>query len=688
MNFVAIHDRVLEGRPAGVSAAEWLTELDLPPFDAHKATLEDETRLGGLLLLEGRLGEAAELLPRNHPLCSLALALQGEASEGHPLARALSQGELPPAHPDYAPESFFGSLCVLCTLRAMWDWIDWAPAAFEFQVEEKLRLGWQWLDKIPTRFAVLEPRWLLERARYFAFLNREQDCLEMLRRLFSIPCTGEQLPVLERARELLRNLDDPQFDISRIPRQSPPSRLSEWLRFQQALESAPTLTRSLDSEQLKSCCVDAIVAILRCHQAFWLELGPNGWLSQVYRGPSGYSRWSQTLVDRCLREGPVLYDRQIENPSVSLILSEARSVLVCPVIPGTAVLYVSHQSLEGRYAEGDLELVQFFARLAAVQCEILGLRDRRREAASTLTHQREELERSLDVAGVGAAWLDRQGRLMNWNPTLQTLLGGEPQAGENLSLRWVLQDQNPYQSFVQQALLRKGKADTVVRLLDPQGGLRWMKTTLDGVPEDDWQLLLVEDVTHENVEDVLLLLEQERHALAAELHDGPAQTGAALGFDHKNLPAREAQSLARLRAEMADMLRWLRSPSQDNLTFEQALRNIFSHNLLEVDTSISAPADLPWTPQTIAIYRSLQDLAEHLSEHSAFDSLSVDVSRVDDQLRVVVDGDQDRGIADLEPESQELILQRLALVRGEWRPQGERSRWEMQVPLSPAPSAS
>ncbi len=636
-NLSDLRQRVLDGRPSGVACTERLAELDLAPFDPDEPSWEDELRLGALLLVEGELEEALELIPASHSLHSLVLALQGQkVDQGHPLAVALSAPHPPKDIPEHwhRAGSFFESLSILCCLRVYWDWVQWAPGPLEAQVQQKLAEGKAWLDKLSLEFPVLLPRIHFEKAQYLAYCDKVDQCTAHIQKLLSWPLVRQQLSVVQQARELLGHLHDPQYNLSLLPPRPDNERLGQWQRFRSALAHAPDL---LDPEQvsnlkqLREQTLVLLSQVFGSHQLFWLEQEDGHWQCPCYRGPAGFRFWSDTLIQRAAaQKSGFIYQRQTEETQRSIILSEARSVMICPVgelddKASYPYLYLSHQGLDGNYSVEDLELLEFLVDLVSHQYQRVREKSELEEKLWFRAQSQREFLDQHQSSGLAAAWLDETGRWQSYNERFVKLIGYTPELQTSCSDLFGL-DPVAWLDFWE---LRETAQQQLLRASGPQQQLRLYRCRFNPQSGDPWHFLVIEDASEQEFgPEILMMLEQDRHRLAADLHDGPAQTLAAMQLRPADLSPEESRAVEQMVAETLEVLTWFRSPMEDGIPFDRAIRAMFQQMLPEVSVKFEFGADYGWSPGTVAVYRSLQDLGEHLSSQFLGSYLQVRIQTV------------------------------------------------------------
>jgi hypothetical protein len=68
---------------------------------------------------------------------------------------------------------------------------------------------------------------------------------------------------------------------------------------------------------------------------------------------------------------------------------------------------------------------------------------------------------------------------------------------------------------------------------------------------------------------------------------------------------------------------------EDGIPFDRAVRAVFQQLLPEVSVKFEFDVDYGWSPATVALYRCLQDLGEHLSSQFLGSFLQVRIQTVD-----------------------------------------------------------
>jgi two-component system, NarL family, sensor histidine kinase UhpB len=154
--------------------------------------------------------------------------------------------------------------------------------------------------------------------------------------------------------------------------------------------------------------------------------------------------------------------------------------------------------------------------------------------------------------------------------------------------------------------------------------------------------------------------EEERKRIAQELHDGTAQTLAALRVRLR--VARSADDpevgntlLDRIGADLGDateeirrIAQGLRPPALDMLglapAIESCARSIGEATALTLETDIAGVEDLLTPEAELALYRIVQEALSNVARHSSADRVRISVGRVDRTVVVSIE-DNGRGFA-------------------------------------------
>ena len=148
--------------------------------------------------------------------------------------------------------------------------------------------------------------------------------------------------------------------------------------------------------------------------------------------------------------------------------------------------------------------------------------------------------------------------------------------------------------------LQEGEA---VRFLRTDGQIRVGRPGRHAL-DDGHTLTTLSDVSLDRVGELLEFLEAERHWLAVELHDGPAQSLVLARLENPD------RCLEGALDELLACMRWLSSPALDGLAGEDALARL--------------PADVTGTTEVTgerltALYRVAQEILEGCDELARLD---------------------------------------------------------------------
>ncbi|MBT9586736.1 hypothetical protein IV102_25560 [bacterium] len=550
---------------------------------------------------------------------------------------------------------------VLASAGAVLDWADQASARAEARVAARLELaehGLGQLESCEPAIPILEPWLYLEWARLEAFRGRnlraQERATQVLRHRLATRFPG----VIQRTLELLRSMDEPEYRLEELERPYRPSTLANWQRLVKVLAPVPKLLQETCEEKIKQSCVLFLADLLEPHQVFWLEQISTDleWEAIAYQGPPGFGLFSSNLLMQALEHGELVTEPQQSTPYESLILSEARGVIIV-VLPGKkAAIYLSHREFLGRYQAEDLGVLRLVAQLAASHFETQLVHRQRLEADRETLRRRQLLGQIHEEIGLGLAWLDSQGMAHGANPAyLQHHKRGELPIWEQL---WG-PDQSRARSWFSEALRSSGIQSELFRC--PGDGLvLWQAYYLDGEPESGHRLCVVQDLTGHHWEESVTLLERERHWLSGDLHDGPAQLAAAEAL--RGQPG----ALALIR----ELIDWLRSPLYTDDFPSASFSKLVEYHLPEVTFDWSCPLD-DWSPRLLVCYRVLQDVLEKVSDRPAEPGVGLTIT-IQDVWRVCLEGVD---CAEYQPSPS--IHQRLELFQGELQRSQGKLTWTL-----------
>lgn len=612
---------MLQGEPVGqvgLPFAAALGRMGLSSFAVDSEPLDLE-RVACLHLLSGDLLEAERLGTAATRGLAEELRLQGRSNFRDAEAR----------------EGSFG-WCLTCLsgLAVVGDWVDQAPAAFEEQVPAQLKRMGIWLDRLdaPTSdYPVLIPWLRFERARYLCFQGQEAAAGEHLQAVLEDPVSHVQTGLLERAVALLRTLDQPGYDPSFLLKPYLPASVAEWERILQTLTEIPKLLETESPTHLPHACVSLLADLLQPHQAFWLEQREGNWETVAYHGPPGFATFSRAFVREALEKGGLVQDPVVSDPTESLILSEARAVLVelvhvCGEVSG--VLYLSHRNLEARYRKGELELLAFVARIVGSHLSAQEVLQRRQRADLAVVQERQRLIEVYNKTNLGISWLDESGALLEWNSAFAKL---HPGVVTHLPFWRVMahDEQRKAQRFVQRALQGKGLETEIFRSQNSLGEADWHAYQIEILPGGT-RLCTTQPISSEKLDGLIYFLEQEKHWQAADLHDGPCQDFGALSLTAGQENQGDLQ-------EILELIDWLSSPLHSDQSPERAFSGLCRRMLPEVEWVVKIDTG-GWNTAGVSMYRIFQDFLEHFTDSPTPARLELELSRSASGLRLELTG--------------------------------------------------
>ncbi len=555
-------------------------------------------------------------------LKAMLLAVRGKARQ----ARGDLRGAL--AALEEAGTHSFG----LFVFEAVWHRWELAEARYALAItlpagrerEELLRRtrsDARWVAGRAGRYPVCAPQVLRLQARLAAESGQPARALrlseEAARKAARLGMPAEQ----RQAEVLALELRSPPPTREEAPVQT----LAQADRQAQVLAAGARLALAPTREELVGDLVETTRNLLRADQVLWLEPQGDDW-RLVQACPPDRAEWSTQLVEKARQEGLARLLAQPESLSDSLLLSDIRSAL-CVDVRGEGVLYCLHRGVASLFGEEDERTARYLASLSGAGFTNL----QRRLASEEARRERAESESLLASlfaeAEVAMAVTAVDGGLVATNRSWEERLGSRSPEDA------VLPSDRPR--------LREGEA---VRFLRQDGQVRVGHPRRHPL-EEGHVLTTLSDVSLDRVTELLEFLEAERHWLAVELHDGPAQVLAA---------ARLGQSDPLLEAaldELLECMRWLSSPT------------------LESEPLSRLPADVNGTTSATgtllaSLYRVLQDVLDGCGE-----TARVELS---DRQAQVASAD-----CALPPELREMVELRceLAGLSLHWTGEGVRITW-------------
>lgn len=537
---------------------------------------------------------------------------------------------------------------ILDSCSLLLDWIDEAAGYQQAEVNRKLDLVKVGLAELELRSEgtpALQLRASFERGRLAAFRGEDGLALDCFQFILFHPHASSQLALVERTTGALRAmLGVPQ---AQSPAMQGRSSVTAWQRTLVVLEQLPEILQEHNEERVKQRCVHFLAQLLQSHQVFWLESDGEGWRPLAYQGPPGFAIFSESILEQALTSGGLVVQASQSDPFESLILSEARGVMIA-LVPGLpAALYLSHRELLGSYHREDLEILQLVANLAGSHLELERHHRNRLKAESETQERREFLGELHNRVGLGLAWLDKSQLPDHCNPAFHSYHG---EAKEPLWKKIAGPDQSRARDWFDHALQFPGMHSESFRL----EGFGWIGYHV----ECESGLCVVQDLTGERWQEGVFDLEREMHWLAADLHDGTAQNLAVQAM------MGQAVNLESLRDSMA----WLTSPWLQGLHPSQAFPDLLEAKLPEVSWDCFG-IDAAWDAPLISAYRILQDILDFASETRLPERVIFRVDR-SEQIECALEGPDFSDFV-----CSPLMRSRLNLFRGDFCRGGSRIVW-------------
>lgn len=440
-------------------------------------------------------------------------------------------------------DNFPGLLYSMVEWTELLQWMDTAPLGAEGSIQERLaearELG-QRIEKRVGYYLPLKAWFFREMARWVGMGG------------------GDPLPWVERSLA----------QAARLGQWGEVARCRNFLTFSQTeasvcisdlqkrelgplLGTVPYITDSSTQPELCSRLLTSLLQLVPMESALWLEKKAD-WEVLDWFPRDVTPRYSRRLVEQCLQTQELSWGKPDQlQANYSLFLSEVRSLIACP-IGATGVLFAWQSAQQNWLSQDQVEAFQFLARLAGQLQVNLQLAENIQSQLiqSRRLHRRWQLVME-NSAELGLAELDDEGRLLYWNGAFQRLFASVCQGQRASQLlpecdRW--RDQ-----FELTSVTHKRSRSRLVRLTTGTQP-RWIQLTDWRVPEESGIFRAALDVSRHDVVHWFDHLEQMRHLLASNLHDGPAQSAAAGALNSPGLDWRAANEQVRYRLD------FLRSP--------------------------------------------------------------------------------------------------------------------------------
>lgn len=474
---------------------------------------------------------------------------------------------------------------------------DNAPLAQEAQIRRAaLTLDGDLAGRTPP--AKQEARWWRLRSRLACFQDWAEG-LESARRSVHWAAHHQQWEELEETLDYLRGLESLE-----------PQAASAHGDTARLVQSTLRLASCTTLAQLRQVTVETGLELTSLGQLAWLERVDGRWEAQAWLPVQNWPFYSEQVLTRCRSAGATLFgDIREMGDSRSLLLSDLRMMVAVPLQSEQQFFGILYSELEESGLQtGNLRILECLAGIVAATAQRLVVEEQTRwafEQADYLNRLRQKLAASTSL---GLALADREGRLLQWNAAYASLWEKPPSPGSYI---WEMFPGK------EQIIDRKGQSGVRLSLLRTRGGRRWLQINDWWLETEDKRVRCILDLTAQEPEQWSGFLEEMRHELAADLHDGPAQTAAARRLEEGGDRAWSI-ILARIQA--------LRSPWMEGRDPELQLHSWLQNCLpadCRLDIGWQGGLEEAWSRQC---YRLLQTLCEEVNQVSILRSLRLRVT--------------------------------------------------------------
>lgn len=422
------------------------------------------------------------------------------------------------------------------------------------------------------------------------------------------------------------------------PNQIPtwPSQAGRLDRFEKVLSAGRRLALLRRSDEVVHALCAETRTLLRCRQVQFVEIHRLG------------DCWSETLARQALACGRAVTESEVAEPSRSMLLSEARSHLVAPVLVAgspVGVLAAHQKALGGFFGKEETQLADYLTTLAGAGLENARTVEARDSLFASLELSEQRFRGFFRHAGIGTALLDAQGRVTEENPYLGEFLGVACTGRRLLDLVYDL-DRERVENHL--ASVQEGSSPVEVesRLCRGTGEVVWAQLTLANLPNpeaESWILVTVSDITHRRLNEMLTFLENERRSLAGDLHDEVAQNAVALSLQLQNNddPTLESARILsrRLSQDTSRLIASLRGHSQERESLMASLRALLTAFSVEAEIEVEFVVDIPESELVInglhalVLYRFVQEGLANIRKHARPTQVSLQLERQGRQLQ-------------------------------------------------------
>ena len=414
-------------------------------------------------------------------------------------------------------QDFPAYLARLLAWTRLQEWMDRAPPEQESEFLRQLdRASYHchWLEQHQQDFLPLQPWFWREKARLEGFQGR--DPLPWLARSLRLAGSlGQQVEVALCRAFLAQSSSDPEAQLDARQRE----------QLQPLLAGVPDLVAATGIEELRRQLLTTVLDLVPMEAALWLEKEEE-WSVLDWWPRSAHPRYSSSLVEQCWRSQELSWGQPEQlRASRSILLSEVRCLLAVPV-GEKGVLFAWQSTQQTSLSTGQIETLKFLARLTSTLMSNLAFT----EAARQDLEQSERVHRRWnrifhEVSDIALAELAEDGTLLSWNQTFQQLFPSAQIGGLASQLLPESERQRD-----QQRLGQLDPAQSSLLRIDVAGQPRWYQLTDWTVPDQPGSYRALLDVSEREVDQWFEFLEETRHRLAADLHDGPTQIAAVLNM--------------------------------------------------------------------------------------------------------------------------------------------------------------
>lgn len=409
-----------------------------------------------------------------------------------------------------------------------------------------------------------EPTQWARYARYRARLSEmagHSDTLDWARRSLEAAAAHQQWSELEATTDFLRGLIGSQPDV----RVNQPG-------LTVLTEAVVKLASCHALSELRRTHLELLLEHTSLPAASWHELEGGRWVARDWRPAGPMPPFRPTLLDRCAESGQPLASELLASHS------ETAAVLAVPV--ARAGKTVAVLSCTGPYPK-EMRLIELFSSLSCVIFERIQAADRRAQMRERTERLHRRWQEILQLSPAGLALLNQQGDIVQANPAYQQLLPGP-------------------------LPIQEGSRLIEQRLPAP----RWLQVNDCPLPMRGSTMRTVVDLSGQEASRWLRFLEEGRHILASDIHDGPCQLAAVANLQQGTA---DSQSILQtvLRRMAALRSPWVEGKAPGSLLVAYAQTLLPHPCRLDIRWQLSEAQSE--TDRATTSYRVVQCLLESLS---------------------------------------------------------------------------